>query len=136
MSSGGADVCAARGTSGTSTTSNCSPASVDLPHKLVALRQACAENRVADAQRLFTNASEIIVDNPSIAWLGHRILGNDEKALAVLMEYDDMNDMRTMSSFLSYGIFDAGLYPNLMTVLEPQGIDRGEVVELPYQCKH
>ena len=73
--------------------------------------------------------------NPSISWLAHRILGNDEEALAVLMEYDDRKDMRTMSSFLSYGIFDAGLYPNLMAVLEPQGIDPGEVIDVPYQCR-
>ena len=102
---------------------------------LVSLRQLCAENRVADADRLLANSTEILEDNPSISWLAHRILGNDEEAFEVLAEYDDMNDIRTMQSFLSYRIFDAGLYPNLMAILEPQGIDRGEVIEVPYQCQ-
>ena len=102
---------------------------------LVSLRQLCGENRVAEADRLFAKSGDILESNPSISWLAHRILGSDEEASAVLMEFDEKNDMRTMSSFLSYGIFDAGLYPNLMAVLEPQGIDPGEVIDLPYQCQ-
>jgi hypothetical protein len=101
---------------------------------LVSLRQLCGENRVADADRLFAKSGEIMAGNPSIEWLAHRILGNKEDAFAVLAKYDEKNDMRTMQSFLSYRIFDAGLYPNLMAVLEPQGIDPGEVIDLPYQC--
>ena len=76
-----------------------------------------------------------MVGNPSIEWLAHRILGNKEDAFAVLAKYDEKNDMRTMQSFLGYRIFDAGLYANLMAVLEPQGIDPGEVIDLPYQCR-
>lgn len=102
---------------------------------LVSLRQLCAENRVTEADRLFAKSGEILESNPSIEWLAHRILGNDEEAFAVLAKYDEKNDIRTMQSFLSYRIFDAGLYANLMAVLEPQGIDRGEVIDLPYQCR-
>jgi tetratricopeptide (TPR) repeat protein len=102
---------------------------------LVALRQACAENRVADAQRLFTNASEIIIDNPSIAWLSHLILGNKEETIDALREYDARGDMTTMTSFLTYGTFDARPYPNLMALLESERIERGEPIKPPYQCK-
>ena len=102
---------------------------------LVSLRQACAENRVADAQRLFTKASERILDDPSIAWLSHLILGNDEEAVDVLREYDARGDMTTMTSFLTYGTFDATPYPNLMALLRSEGIERGELVKLPYQCR-
>jgi TolB-like protein len=110
----------------------------DLPDDsrfLVLLRQACAENRLADAKRLHTKALEQFAEDPSIKWLGHKIIGNEEEAVETLMEFDAKDDMMTMTAFLGYGTFDPGPYPNLMAVLESQGIDRGEPVELPYQCR-
>ncbi len=110
----------------------------DLPDDsryLVLLRQACAENRLADAIRLHTKAMEQFPDEPSIMWLGHKIMGNKEEAVETLMEFDAKGDTMTMTAFLSYGSFDATPYPNLMTVLEAQGIERGEVIKLPYQCR-
>ena len=102
---------------------------------LVSLRQACAENRVADAERLFTNAADLLADNPSIAWLSHLILGDNEQAIDVLRKYDAKNDMTTMTSFLTYGTFDAMQFPNLTALLESEGIERGELIKPPYQCR-
>ena len=102
---------------------------------LVLLRQACAENRLADAIRLHTKAMEQFPDDPSIMWLGHKIMGNKEEAVETLMEFDAKGDTMTMTAFLSYGSFDATPYPNLMAVLEAQGIEREEVIKLPYQCR-
>ena len=110
----------------------------DLPDDsryLVLLRQACAENRVADAVRLHTKAVEQHADDASISWIGHLIMGNEEHAVETLMAYDDEQDMITMTSFLGYGTFDPRPYPNLMTVLESQGIEWSEPVETPYQCR-
>jgi len=102
---------------------------------LVSLRQACAENRIADAERMHANAKNILANNPSIEWLSQIILGNDENAVDVLREFDATGDMTTMTSFLTYGTFDAGRYPNLTALLESEGIERGEAIELPYQCR-
>ena len=110
----------------------------DLPEDsryLVMLRQACAENRLADATRLHTRGNAQNVGDASITWLGHRIMGNDEEAVDTLMAYDDAQDMITMTSFLGYGTFDPRPFPNLMAVLAGQGIDRAEVVDMPYQCR-
>jgi len=109
----------------------------DMPEDsrfLVSLRQACAENRLDDAMRLHTRGNEQNKGDASITWLGHRIMGNDEEAVGALMPFDDANDMITMTSFLSYGSFDPRPFPNLMAVLAGQGIDRAEVLDLPYQC--
>ena len=62
-------------------------------------------------------------------------MDNEEEAIATLAEYDAKNDMITMVAFLSYGTFDSRPYPNLMAVLESQGIERGEPVKTPYQCR-
>jgi len=110
----------------------------DLPDDsryLVLLRQACAENRLADAVRLHNKALEQYADDASITWLAHRIMGNDEEAVESLMEYDSNEDMMTLTSFLSYGTFDPRPYPNLMDVLESQRIEWSEPVEIPYQCR-
>ena len=100
----------------------------DLPDDsryLVLLRQACAENRLADAIRLYTKGIEQFADDASIMWLSHLIMGNDEEAVERLIEFDSIQDMASMTSFLTYGTFDARPYPNLMAVLESQGIERG-----------
>ena len=102
---------------------------------LVSLRQACAENRVADADRLFLKHEDMIRGDASIAWLSHKVLGNEEQAVASLAEYDAKGDMLTMVSFLPYGIFDPRPFPKLMAILNGQGIDFGEPVELPYRCR-
>ena len=110
----------------------------DLPDDsryLVLLRQACAENRLADAIRLYTKGIEQFADDASIMWLSHLIMGNDEEAVERLMEFDSIQDMASMTSFLTYGTFDARPYPNLMAVLESQGIERGEVMKIPYRCR-
>jgi TolB-like protein len=110
----------------------------DLPDDsryLVLLRQACAESRIADATRLYTKANADFAGDASIIWLGHKIMGNDEDAVGTLMEFDARNDMLTMVAFLGYGSFDPRPYPNLMAVLELQGIERGDAIEIPYRCK-
>ena len=110
----------------------------DLPDDsryLVLLRQACAENRLADAKRLYTKGIEQFADDASIIWLGHKIMGNEEEALEALMAFDDEQDMITMTSFLGYGTLDRSRYPNLMAVLESQGIESSEPVETPYECR-
>jgi tetratricopeptide (TPR) repeat protein len=110
----------------------------DLPDDsryLVLLRQACAENRLADAIRLYTKGIEQFADDASIMWLSHLIMGNDEEAVERLMEFDSIQDMASMTSFLTYGTFDARPYPNLMAVLESQGIERGEAMKIPYRCR-
>jgi TolB-like protein len=112
--------------------------SSDLPDSsryLVLLRQACAENRLADAERLYAKALVEYVDDASITWLGHKIMGYEEDAIDTLMDFDTNNDMIVLVSFLGYGTFDARPYPNLMAVLESQGIERGEPVKTPYQCR-
>ena len=111
----------------------------DLPDDsryLVLLRQACADNRLADANRLFAKAIEQFAGDPSIMFLSHLIMGNDEEAVESLMEYDLNEDMITLTSFIIYGTFDSRPLPNLTAMLKSQGIERGQPVKPPYQCRH
>jgi len=62
-------------------------------------------------------------------------MGQQEKALNTLLELDDPEDLSRLGDFLSYAYFDARLFPNLMALLESQGIDPREPADIPYRCK-
>jgi TolB-like protein len=112
--------------------------SSDLPEDsryLVLLRQACAENRVDDAKRMYERGLRQFADEHSIVWLSHLIMGDSEAAFATLQELDNADDLSGLADFLTYGYFDASQFPNLRALLENQGIQRSNVHVPPYQCK-
>jgi TolB-like protein/Flp pilus assembly protein TadD len=102
---------------------------------LVAMRQACAENRRADAMRLLETAEQQFADRRSIMWLSHMIAGQKDKAYEYVRPYDDNKDMRSMWAFYGYGTFDATPFPNLMVMLAEQGIEPHPALEKPYRCR-
>lgn len=112
--------------------------SSDLPESsryLVQLRQACAENRVHDARRVYERGMRQFSDDHSIIWLSHLIMGETEAAAESLRNLDDPEDLEGLADFLSYGTFDPRPYPNLMALLDSQAIEPRNVLTPPYQCK-
>jgi TolB-like protein len=112
--------------------------SSDMPESsrhLVLLRQACADNRVGDALRMYERGVDKFADDASIMWISHMIMGEEDAAKAVMMKFDEAGNMKGISDFLTYGTFDPRPFPNLMALLESQGIERGEPVKMSYQCK-
>ncbi len=109
------------------------PASVRL---LSSLRQACAEKRLRDAEMLYKKAYQL--ENASTEtvtiWLVNKIMGNDDDAEAYLQETDRRGDIKTMSNFLGYGMFDPRPFPNLMEAVGDQIDEHREPIELPYRC--
>lgn len=111
--------------------------SSDLPkvsRLAVTLRQACAENRTSDAMRVYET---IIAKHSSTStdWISHNIMGQHEKAFDTLVDLDDPDDLSQLGDFLNYAYFDARLFPNLLELLEAQGIEPREPREIPYRCK-
>lgn len=112
--------------------------SSDLPEntrRLVALRQACAENRVSDAARIYDYLQSTYPDETSIVWISHNIMSQADSAYETLSVFDETRDLATLRDYLSYAFFDARLYPNLMKMLESQGVTPREPREIPYQCR-
>ena len=112
--------------------------SSDLPEesrRLVALRQACAESRLTDAAHLYDRLLADSVDDPSITWISHRIMSQNDAALETLMDLDEQGDVESLGDFLSYAYFDPRSLPNLMEQLELQGVEPREPREIPYRCK-
>jgi len=111
--------------------------SSDLPkvsRLTVALRQACAENRTSDAMRIY----ETIITKHSATstdWISHNIMGQHERAFDTLVDLDDPEDLSQIGDFLNYAYFDARQFPNLLELLEAQGIEPREPREIPYRCR-
>ena len=112
--------------------------SSDMPQEsrdLVSLRQACADNRLSNARRIYARLLKNHPEDTSIMWISHSIMGEEEKALETMMLLDVEEDLGSISDFLSYAYFDAKQFPNLMAMLESQGISPREPKEIPYRCK-
>lgn len=112
--------------------------SSDLPESsryMVQLRQACAENRVHDARRLYQRGMRQFAGDHSIIWLSHLIMGDTQAAVKALEDLDDADDLSGLAGFLTYGTFDPRPYPNLMALMESQAIEPREPQIPPYQCR-
>jgi len=99
--------------------------------KLVQIRQACAEGRVADADKLF---EEVDPESNSI-WLFLKILGRDDEARDLLMPLDTPETIFILSGYMTYRSFEARNFPLLWKKLTAQGIDRPEARLMPYRCE-
>ena len=111
--------------------------SSDLPEEsryMVLLRQACAENRIHDARRMYERGLRQFADNASILWLSHVVMGDRDAAVATLMPYDQSDNLNVIADFLIYGTFDPSPYPNLMDLLQNQGLGAREPMTMAYQC--
>jgi TolB-like protein len=101
---------------------------------LANMRQACAELRIADAQRIYAEARQAIPDSLSLNWLTNKIIGYDEIAAELFREYDERGEFFTIYSYLTYGYFDAKVYPNFMAAVVGQGVRDRPITEIPYRC--
>ena len=110
----------------------------DMPEDsrtLASLRQACAEGRLEDAASIFNRIVTEFEDNTSIAYLSHRIMGQNDAAREILRPFEESGDVLVLADFLSYAHFDARDYPSLVRLLQSQGAEPREPRELPYQCR-
>jgi len=104
---------------------------------LVRIRQACAEGRVADADKLYAgfDFSRYSVTNNNIQWLALKTLGRVEEANELLQPLDQPELIGRLAGLLSYTHFKPAHYPYLTRLLEEQGIMRREVIPMPFACK-
>ena len=112
--------------------------SSDLPERnrrLVMLRQACAENRLSDAQHIYEDIQSRDSRDRANAWIAHNIMNRREQAIETLTDLDKTEDLGSLSDFLTYAYFDARPFPNLMALLKSQGVVPRQPREIPYRCK-
>ena len=104
---------------------------------MVKIRQACAEGRVADAEKLYEDYdfSQFAIENNNIQWLALRTLGRIDEARDLLQPLDQPEFIGRLIQLLTYTHFDPAHYPNLTKHLEGLGVMRYEVAPLNFACK-
>ncbi len=98
---------------------------------MMQLRQACAEGRIADADKLMEN----IAPDATTRWLFLKTLARDDEAREFLRQYDTPEYLFILSGFLAYRAFDPRDYPLLWKTLQAQGIKRAPVRPQTFTCK-
>ncbi|MDX1455738.1 MAG: hypothetical protein R3217_09800 [Gammaproteobacteria bacterium] len=100
------------------------------------MRQACAEGRRADAEAVFEKLQEQDNDANSITarWLAFMMLGEEDKAEAIVSEFDtpELADLQT--AWLLYPQFDPKPHPYLMEILERNQVTRSPVRAETFRC--
>jgi TolB-like protein len=104
----------------------------ELQVKQAQLRQACAERDLPTAKKLLNELGAMELLNPSSRFIVSQIAGKPDEAHRRLMEAE--LDTYALASFLPYPYFDHTLFPELVTLLEKQGIDRRYIKSPPYAC--
>lgn len=110
----------------------------DIPNEsklLVALRQACAENRLQDAADAYNALHAGWSDDPSLMWISSKIMNQLDEAMAELTGLDNAEGLGSLTDFLNYAYFDARQFPYLMQHLESQGITPRQPKDIPYRCE-
>ena len=110
----------------------------DMPEQtraIIHLRQACAEGKLAEAQRVFKDFDARFSDDLSMRWISHKIMGFDDEAHQMLLALDENKEFEALFDFVSYHYFDAKKYPNLVELIKSQGVEPREPLEMPYRCK-
>ena len=68
-------------------------------------------------------------------WISNRIMQKEQDAFEVLIHLDKREDLSGIGGFMTYAYFDARQFPNLMALLESQGIEPREPLDIPYRCE-
>ena len=102
---------------------------------IIRLRQACAEGTTAEARPALAYVMERHGQDLSMRWISHKIMGLDAEAHAMLAPLDENKDFERLVDFVSYHYFDASQYPNLVELLQSQGVEPREPLEMPYRCR-
>lgn len=98
---------------------------------LAALRQACAEGRVGDAEGIHQRPRPT---SEGSMWIELKILGRDSEATQAVADLAESEQPFQRSMLLTYRIFDPAPFPSVLELLERENIRRPPPLEIPFRC--
>jgi TolB-like protein len=101
---------------------------------LVTAREACAAGDRATAEKILKQVEDGEDVNISRLWLLHNMLGNTAKETEVLRPLEQSGVPYQLATFLTYHKFDPRPFPELMAILEREGVERPEPAVPPFRC--
>ena len=103
-------------------------------HPLVTARDACAAGDRATAEKILEELRKADDTNISNLWILHKMLGNSAEATEVLRPFEQSGVPYQLASILTYHMFDPRPFPELMAILEREGVERPEPAVPPFRC--
>lgn len=103
---------------------------------LVTARQACAEGRRSDAEAVLAGLASFdgIEGKATRDWHIYEMLGRSDDAARVLQPYATPAVPIAVANYLVYPQFDPTPFPMVMSIIQREGIIRGEPVRPGFQC--
>jgi len=102
-------------------------------HLFVRLRQACADGEEAMAREIIEEFERDYDDDT--LWIPYNVTGQLDKVEDVLKPIYESGQLFPLSELLNYPYFDPYPYPRLMELLEREGINRPDPIEIPFACQ-
>lgn len=104
----------------------------EWPSQLVAaLRQACAEGRVDDAEAIWRRSK---TKGAVGTWIVLKTLGREDEASEALIGLVNSELPFRRSTPLAYRIFDPTPFPSVMALLDREQIQRPPPLKIPFRC--
>ena len=106
------------------------------PHPLMVARQRCAEGNTERVREILTEVwgNEVTVNSGNPQWLVLKMLGEEERAVEVLRNFEAQQVPFLMASWLNYTYFDPTPFPALRSILARENVERPPATTLPYAC--
>ena len=106
------------------------------PHPLMVARQRCAEGNTERVREILTEVygDAVTVNSGNPQWLVLKMLGEEEKAVEVLRNFEARQVPFLMANWLNYTHFDPTPFPALMAILTRENVERPPATTLPYAC--
>jgi len=100
---------------------------------LASLRQACAAGDDLAARRILRKM-ELEFNDSGLIWIPYYLFGMNEKVVEQFMPIYEAGQLITLAANLQYPYFDPRPYPDLMAILQEQGIERAAPIQIPFAC--
>ena len=108
----------------------------DASRLIIDFRQACAEGRRSDAERLLNSVPNDWTDErqSSTRWHLYQMLGQKRQAAAVLKPFESEEAPYALVAYLGYPDFDPAPFPVVRSIMQRENIQRSAPVEVPFAC--
>ncbi|MDX1460518.1 MAG: hypothetical protein R3348_05625, partial [Xanthomonadales bacterium] len=103
---------------------------------IIDFRQACAEGRRSDAERLMQSVPDDWTNElqSSTRWHLYQMLGQKQQAAAVLKPFESREAPYALVAYLGYPDFDPSPFPVVRSIMQRENIQRPPPVEVPFAC--
>jgi adenylate cyclase len=111
-------------------------AETDEARAIIDFRQACAEGRRSDADRILANLPKDWTPelHASTAWHMYQALERFEDAANALKPFESIESPLTLGAYLGYPDFDPTPFPVVQSIMQREGIKRPPPAKNPFAC--